>query len=182
MVTAVFSLQLHGKSSLPIPFKLNVTTNFETYLSSNKAANENFKNEKLALIYDIFHNTNRKTIETYMIEKGFSEAEIDPAFDEFGELLTFNNNFGFVEVEYQTNGKVLNVIYTYAGAVNHIFIEEELEENQYKATTKKFKAGENFDEEFEKNLWNKTGTENRFVTAAIEAKKVGSVGYGILED
>lgn len=175
----VFSALTMNLNAVVVDQSIKTNQNLEVKL---RYTEEKFENEKLILVYEIFHNTTRQNIEAFMKNKNFSDAEIEPAFDDYGELLTFNTKFGMIEVEYQKNGKILNVLYMYSGAINNVFVEMDLKENKFLGTTKKFMAGKNLSQEFEKKIWTKSGTQYRFLTSADEGEKTGAVAYGILED
>ncbi|MBW8361944.1 MAG: hypothetical protein K0M56_07120 [Kaistella sp.] len=138
-----------------------------------------FSNEKLALVNDIVHQTTRQTVNSFMKDKGFSDAEVDEASGEFGDLLYFEKTYNEVEVEYTTNGKIDFVVLTYGGAPNNAFIEMELRDKGFISETSTVKWTDG--KMKERKEWTKAGSKYSFVTAMIEEEKIGILSYGTKE-
>ena len=140
-----------------------------------------FDNEKLDLIQEIYHNTNRESINKFMQQKGFTIEEpliIDDS--EYGDAVAFSTKFLLIQVDYKLNKRIESVTMSYAGAMNNIFVEKALGEAGFKGKD----GGEmyGFEEGENKEIWQKSGISYAFVTFADEKEKIGIVGYGIFDE
>lgn len=136
-----------------------------------------FENEKLATIQDVFHNTTKQTVTSFLKGKGYGDPEIDEAFDEYGDAFYFVKTYSRLEIEYSKTNKIINATNMYGGAMNNVFIEMELEEKGYKPLVKKIEEGDG-----KKKEWSKPDSKYIFVTMTDEENKMGILGYGTFEE
>ena len=135
-----------------------------------------FDNDKLILVQEIYHKTNRANVDNFMKDKGFSMEEpliLDDS--EYGDVLLYRSKFQEVQVDYHLNKKIQGVILTYAGAPNNIMIEMELEDAGY--ISKEDDSGD-----IKMNIWKKGNSSIIFITYADEKRKIGVVTYGTMSD
>ncbi|WP_316840096.1 hypothetical protein [Pedobacter gandavensis] len=136
-----------------------------------------FKHQKLALLNDVFYNTTKNNIASYMKDKGFEKLGDEQVDDgEIKEIHTFNSKNDFVNVYYTKENKVFSVNCIYNGAPNNTFIEMELKDKGYSA---KNVQQEIEGEKIEKNVWSKGGGKLKFITFSNAEEKMGAVSYGV---
>ena len=145
--------------------------------SSSKTTISTFKNQKLAIIQDVFFNTTRKTVASFLKEKGFGDVEIEKVGST--EILTFEAKYMALEIEYLQNGSIANIFCNYSGALNNVFIESELKDDGYKSTSKNVKTGDGSN--FEMKTWTKPGSRYYYTSSAFEEDKMGVLAFGISE-
>lgn len=139
-----------------------------------------FKNEKLALLYEIYHKTTKGNINSFMKSKEFELGEADDKPEgKIKELRSFSTPNNDVLVRYIQGDKVFDISCIYNGALNNVFIEMELAHQGY--TAKEVKVAMN-GMEINKKIWSKAGSIPKFVTFAAESEKMGLVGYGIYNE
>ncbi|MEC5157987.1 hypothetical protein [Chryseobacterium sp. MP_3.2] len=146
-------------------------------VASSKIAITSFKNQKLAIIQDIFFNTTRNTVASFLKEKGFGDVKIEK--ERTSEILIFEAKYLALEIEYLQNGSIANIFCNYSGALNNVFIESELEDDGFKSTTEKVKASDG--SVFEMKTWTKSGSKYYYTSSAFEEDKMGVLAFGISE-
>jgi len=135
-----------------------------------------FEHKKLALINDIFYNTTKQNINSFMDNKGFKKGSVEEGEGDIKEILGFDSKFDMIEVSYNKNNKVSTIVCIYAGAINSTFIEMELKDKGYKSkVVKQTIDGETIN----KNIWSIPNSKYNFVTYSDEKEKIGVLGYGI---
>ncbi|MCX8533718.1 hypothetical protein [Chryseobacterium luquanense] len=138
-----------------------------------------FDNEKLTLVQDVYHNSTKNNLSSFMEKKGFKVGEMEKAEGQYGDAYNFSSQFNMVHVEYTPKGAMYGVTLLYAGAPNNIFIEMKLKDGGY---TSKEHEMEIEGKKFIKKQWTKSGQKNSFVTYADSDEKIGFLGYGEFED
>lgn len=135
-----------------------------------------FENQKLVLMNDIFYNTTKDNINSFMKNKGFSKGDIEPGEKDIKEIFSFDSKFDMLEISYSKDDKVSTIVCIYSGAINCAFIEMELKNKGYKAKVVK----QSIDgKSINKNIWSISGSKYNFVTYADEEEKIGVLGFGI---
>lgn len=133
-----------------------------------------FDNEKLMLVQDIYHNSTKKNINSFMKDKGYIVGEVEQGGED-GDAHSFKSEFNRVQVLYTPKGATDGIIMLYAGAMNNTFIEMKIRD-----------AGYTFEEHsnvidginFKRKQWSKKGEKTSFVTSADNEEKIGFLGYG----
>lgn len=135
-----------------------------------------FENKKLALLNDIFYNTTKESIDSFMKEKGFEKVGVERENEgDITEIYAFTSRFDSVDVYFTKGNKVFAVNCIYDGAPNNIVIGGELLGKGFTAVTEE----ENFDGvTVAKKVWSKAGSKLKFVTSVDEKEKIGVVGFG----
>lgn len=135
-----------------------------------------FENDKLALVNDIFYNTTKANIDSFMKEKGFEKGDVEQESEgDVKEIYTYDSQFDSIEVYYTKGNKIFGVNCIYNGAPNNIFIEMELKNKGFTAIIEE----DNFDGIIiTKNVWSKTNSKLKFMTSADEKEKMGVVAFG----
>jgi len=135
-----------------------------------------FENRKLVLLNDIFYNTTRQNINSFMESKGFKKGDAEAGEGDIKEILSFNSSIDMLEISYSKDNKVSTIVCIYSGAINSAFIEMELKDKGYKAKVVK----QSIDgKSINKNIWSISGSKYNFITYADEEEKIGVIGYGI---
>lgn len=138
-----------------------------------------FDNEKLMLVQDIYNNSSKQNLSSFMEQKGYTAGEIEKAEGSYGDSYTFNSKFNMVNVEYTPKGSMYGVTMIYAGSMNNAFIEMKLKDAGF--TSKEHEM--NIEgKTFVKKQWSKSGQKLSFVTYSDEEEKIGFLGYGEFED
>lgn len=131
-----------------------------------------FDDDKLMLVQDIYHNSTKKNINTFMTDKGYTIGEVEN--DEEGYAHSFKSEFNRVQVLYNTKGEMDGVIMLYLGAPNNIFIEMKLKDAQYTFEEDALDVG---DGSFMRKIWSKKGDPYSFTTYVSDEDKIGFLGY-----
>lgn len=134
-----------------------------------------FDNEKLMLIQDIYHNSTKKNIDSFMKDKGYTVGEVEKGENGDGDAHTFKSEFTRVQIVYTPKDAIKGVIMLYLGAMNNTFIEMKIRD-----------AGYTFEEHestadgtaFKRKQWSKKGEKLSFITYADEEEKIGFLGIG----
>jgi hypothetical protein len=135
-----------------------------------------YENKKLALINDIFFNTTKQNINSFMKDKGFEKGDVEEGEGDIKEILAFDSKFDMMQLSYAKNDKISTIVCIFSGAINVAFIDMELKSKGYTAKVVK----QSIDgQPFNKNVWSKSGTKYNFVTYADEKEKIGVLGYGV---
>lgn len=137
-----------------------------------------FDNEKLMVVQDIYHNSTKKNINTFMQAKGYTVAEVEKSEEE-GDAHSFKSEFNRVQVLYTPKGEMDGVIMLYAGAMNNTFIEMKIRDAGYSATEHSNVID---GKDFTRKQWSKKGEKTSFVTYADSDEKIGFLGYGEFKD
>lgn len=140
-------------------------------------AQTKFDNDKLTLVQDIYHNSTKNTLNTFMTDKGFTVGEFDT--DEDGAVHSFKSEFNRVHVLYTPTGEKDGVLMLYAGASNNIFIEMKLKDAGFTFEEETFGVG---DDAFLRKIWSKEGDRSTFITYTNNEDKIGFLGYAPSED
>lgn len=152
------------------------------------SAQEKFENKRLALVYDIFHNTTRENIISYMENKEFDtdktkKVEYLKSGVEIGEELLFSfylvdeGEFEKIELLYGPDNKILEVTYDYYGAADNDAIEKELKAKKYKSKLDEFKI---LGSTVTHYIWKRK--KNTFRTHVSISNNTGELTYGTIED
>lgn len=168
------------KLFLAIGFMLTTTFSF---------AQEKFENEKLTLVNDIFHNTTRENIVSYMEKKDFDTDKVDKteylkSGVEIEEELIFSfflkdeGEFEKIEILYGKNNKIVEVTYDFYGATNNNLIEKELKDKKYKSKVDNFEI---LGSTVTHYIWRKSRNKNSFRTYSDSLNNTGELTYGIIE-
>ena len=138
-----------------------------------------FDNEKLMDIQDIFYNSTKKNINSFMKDKGYTAAEVEPGDEEYGDAYNFKSEFNRVQIQYTTKGANSGVVMLYIGAINNAFIEMKIRDAGYTFVEHaNVIDGVNFN----RKQWSKKGEKLSFVTYASEEDKIGFLGFGEFQD
>ena len=174
---------------MKIQLKLFLTIGF-IFATTFSFAQEKFENEKLALVYDIFHNTTRENIISYMEKKHFDTDKTEKAnYLKLGvpieEELLFSiylediNEFEKIEILYGEDNKIMEVTYDFYGASGINPIEKELKDKKYKSKVDEFKI---LGSTVTHLMWSKSRKKlNTFRTYSDSSNNVGELTYGIIE-
>ncbi|MCS3871624.1 hypothetical protein J3D55_004540 [Chryseobacterium ginsenosidimutans] len=137
-----------------------------------------FDNEKLMAVQDIYHNSTKKNINTFMQAKGYTVAEVEKGGED-GDAHSFKSEFSRVQVLYTPKGEMDGVIMLYVGAMNNTFIEMKIRDAGYT-----FVEHANVIDgvDFKRKQWSKKGEKTSFVTYADNDEKIGFLGYGEFKD
>lgn len=138
-----------------------------------------FDNEKLMLVQDIFYNSTKENINSFMKDKGYTIGEVEPGEGEDGDAHSFKSEFNRVQVQYTPKGLTMGVVMLYVGAINNAFIEMKIKD-----------AGYTFEEhanvidgvDFTRKQWTKKGQKLSFVTYADKEEKIGFLGFGEFQE
>jgi len=173
-------MKIQSKLFLAISFLLITTFSF---------SQEKFENEKLALVNDIFHNTTRENIVSYMENKHFDTDKVEKteylkSGVEIEEELVFSfylENEGElekIEILYGKNKKIVEVTYDFYGAANTSLIEKELKDKKYKSKIDNFEI---LGSTVTHYIWRKSRNKNSFRTYSDSLNNTGELTYGIIE-
>ena len=138
-----------------------------------------FERDKLMLVQDVYYNSTKKNLSSFMEQKGYTAGEIEKAEGSYGDAYSFTSQFNMVHVEYTPKGAMFGVTMLYAGAMNNVFIEMDLKDAGF---TSKEHEMEIEGKKFTKKQWSKSGQKLSFVTYADEEDKIGFLGYGEFQD
>lgn len=174
-------MKIHLKLFFAIGFILTTAFSF---------AQEKFENEKLALVYDIFHNTTRENIVSYMEKNHFETDKIEDggylkSGVPIGEELLFSiyledvGEFEKIEILYGKNKEILEVTYDFYGADGINPIEKELKDKKYKSKVDEFKI---LGSTVTHLMWSKSKRKlNTFRTYSDSSNNVGELTYGVIQ-
>jgi len=138
-----------------------------------------FDNEKLMLVQDVYYNSSKQNITSFMEQKGFTAGDIEKGEGSYGDSYTFNSKFNMINVEYTPKGSMYGVTMIYAGAPNNIFIEMKLKDAGFISKEHEMDIE---GKKYVKKQWTKQGQKLSFVTYSDEQEKIGFLGYGEFED
>src|SRR6218665_2470557 len=89
-------------------------------------------NESLSLVQDIYQNTTKKNLESFMSIRGRKVEEFIKGDDYFGDTYIYDKDYyGKIQVELDLENKIATVILFYKGAYNNRIIEMRLREGRY---------------------------------------------------
>ncbi|MBD8083746.1 hypothetical protein [Chryseobacterium caseinilyticum] len=141
-------------------------------------AQTKFDNEKLTLVQDIYHNSTRKNLNSFMEAKGYTVGDVEKGGED-GDAHSFKSEYTRVQVLYNPKGEMDGVVLLYAGAMNNVFIEMKIKDAGYTATEHS-NVVDGID--FTRKQWSKKGKDTSFVTYGDEVEKIGFLGYGVFQE
>jgi|GEM_PF-5858969 len=138
-----------------------------------------FDNEKLMTVQDIFYNSTKQNINSFMKDKGYTVGEVEPGDAEYGDAYNFKSEFTRVQIQYTPKGATSGVVMLYAGAMNNTFIEMKIKDAGYT-----FVEHANVIDgvDFTRKQWSKKGEKLSFVTYADANDKIGFLGFGEFQE
>ncbi|MDQ0592632.1 hypothetical protein QFZ37_001001 [Chryseobacterium ginsenosidimutans] len=138
-----------------------------------------FDNEKLMAVQNIFFNSTKDNISSFMKDKGYTVVDVEPGDEEYGDAYNFKSEYNRVQIQYTPKGITSGVVMLYAGAINNTFIEMAIRDAGYT-----FVEHANVIEgvNFKRKQWSKKGEKTSFVTYADDKEKIGFLGFGEFED
>ena len=138
-----------------------------------------FDDKKLMAVQDIYYNSTKQNINSFMKDKGYEASDVEKGDEEYGDSYNFTSKFERIQVQYTPKGKTSGIVMLYSGAMNNAFIEMKIKD-----------AGYTFVEyanvidgvDFKRKRWSKKGEKLSFVTYSNEEDKVGFLGFGQFQD
>ena len=134
-------------------------------------------NERLSLVQDVYHNTTKQNLVSYMKIRGRKVEEFVKGDDYFGDVYVFDPGYyGQIQVEYNLNNTISNVILSYEGVHNNQITELRLREARF---TYKIDEFEENGKKYARKIWSERDSKVSFVTFVDKDNNISILGYGI---